>query len=153
MLLAFNRSLNPESIWPQTTTTESDSALNITVIFTGLDDTIAALRKAGAMAESLRARITLVVTQIVPFPLPLTSPPVLLDFQERRFREIAAESPVDTTVQLYLCRDGNETLHKVLKPHSLVVIGGRKRFWLTRSSRLARRLRKAGHEVILTEEC
>ena len=37
--------------------------------------------------------------------MPITSPPVLLDFSERRFRVLAEESPVDTTVQLYLCRD------------------------------------------------
>jgi hypothetical protein len=152
MLLAFNRSLNPESARPEPAISESESALNITVVFTAAKDTIAALKKAGTMAESLGARITLLVLQIVPFPLPLTSPPVLLDFQEKRFRDIAAESPVDTIVQLYLCRDREETLSKVLEPHSLVVVGGRKRFWPTLASRMARRLRKAGHEVILTEE-
>lgn len=152
MLLAFNRSLNSESARSEPATSESDSALNITVVFTAVNDTIAALKKAGAMAESLGARLTLVVLQIVPFPLPLTSPPVLLEFQEKRFREIASESPVDTTVQLYLCRDRDDTLRKALKPHSLVVIGGRKRFWPTLASRMARQLLKDGHQVILTEE-
>ena len=152
MLLAFNRSLNSESARSEPATSESDSALNITVVFTAVNDTIAALKKAGAMAESLGGRLTLVVLQIVPFPLPLTSPPVLLEFQEKRFREIASESPVDTTVQLYLCRDRDDTLRKALKPHSLVVIGGRKRFWPTLASRMARQLLKDGHQVILTEE-
>jgi len=152
MLRASNRSLNPESARPEPATSESESALNITVVFTAAKDTIAALKKAGTMAESLGARITLLVLQIVPFPLPLTSPPVLLDFQEKRFREIAKESPVDTTVQLYLCRDSDDTFSKVLEPRSIVVIGGRKQFWPTLASRMARRLRKAGHEVILTEE-
>jgi len=54
-------------------------------------------------------------------------------------------------VQLYLCRDDMDTLNKILKPHSLVVVGGRTRFWPTQAQRLARRLRKSGHEVILTE--
>ena len=76
---------------------------------------------------------------------------MLLEFQEKRFREIASESPVEIRVQLYLCRDGLETLKKVLKPHSLVVVGGRRRFWPTREKSLARKLRKAGHEVIFTE--
>ena len=152
MLLAFNRSLNPSGILPETATPETESGLNITVIFTSVEATVTALQKAGALAESLSARITLVVPQIVPFPLPLTSPPVLLDFQENRFREIASQSPVDITVQLYLCRDSMETLNKVLKPHSLIVVGGRKRVWPTAAKKLARKLRKAGHEVIFTEE-
>lgn len=152
MSLAFNRSLNreigrPEAPW----TEEQESGLNIAVIFTSVGATTAALKKAGNLAESLGARITLVVPQIVPYPLPLTSPPVLLEFQEKRFREIAAESPVDVRVQLYLCRDGLETLKTVLKPHSLVVIGGRKRYWPTREKSLVRKLRRAGHEVIFTE--
>lgn len=151
MSLAFDRSLNPEFARPEPAIGELESTLNITVVFTTVEATIAALKKAGNLAESLGAQITLVVPQIVPFPLPLTSPPVLLEFQENRFREIAAQSPVDITVQLYLCRDGMDTLNKVLKTHSLVVVGGRKRFWPTLAQRLARRLRKSGHEVILTE--
>jgi hypothetical protein len=109
-----------------------------------------ALKRTGTLAESLGARITLVVAQVVPYPLALTSPPVLLDFQERRFREIAAESPVDIRVQLYLCRDELETLKRVLKPHSLIVIGGRRRWWPTSEQKLARKL-QTGHEVIFTE--
>ena len=52
---------------------------------------------------------------------------------------------------IYLCRDRVETLTAVLSPHSLVVIGGRKRWWPTAEKRLARKLRRAGHEVIFTE--
>jgi hypothetical protein len=52
---------------------------------------------------------------------------VLLEFQERRFREIASESPVEIKVQLYLCRDGFEALAAALKPHSLIDQGGRRR--------------------------
>lgn len=102
------------------------------------------------MAENLSARITLLVPQVVPFPLPLQSPPVLLDWNERRFRVIANETPVVTTVQIYLCRDRIEALRTVLRPHSIVVVGGRKRWWPTRESRLARYLRQRGHEVIFS---
>jgi len=147
MSLAFDRSLGLRQLPVE----EVEAKLNVTVVFTTVDQTIGALKKAGELAQSLGARITLIVPQIVPFPLPLTSPPVLLDFQEKRFREIAESSPVDITVKLYLCRDGMETLSKVLSPHSLIVVGGRKRIWPTLAQRLARRLRKAGHEVIFTE--
>src|SRR5262245_39134380 len=130
MSLAFNRFLNPQIGHPEVPTAdEAESALKVTVVFTSVGATIAALRKAGSLAESLGARITLVVPQVVPYPLPLANPPVSLEFQERRFREIAEASPVEIQVHLYLCRDGLETLKQVLKPHSLVVIGGPDRPW------------------------
>jgi len=65
---------------------------------------------------------------------------------------IAGESPVETTVRLYLCRDSVETVKSALSPRSVVVVGGRKGWWRsTREKRLARKLRRAGHEVIFTE--
>jgi hypothetical protein len=91
------------------------------------------------------------VPQPVPYPLPLESPPVLLDWNERRFRVIASESPVETTVRIYLCRDRLETLASVLNSGSIVVLGARKKWWPTAEARLARSLRKAGHEVIVAE--
>jgi len=44
-----------------------------------------------------------------------------------------------------------ETLKAVLSQRSLVVVGGHKRWWPTPEKRLARKLRRAGHEVIFTE--
>ena len=130
---------------------ESEHQLDVAVVFTSADATAAALRKAGALADSLNARIKLVAPQVVPYPLPLESPPVLLDFSEHRLREIALESPVETTIQIYLCRDAWDALKTVLAPHSLVVIGGKRRWWRTREESLARKLRRAGHEVVFTE--
>lgn len=150
MSLAFNHALSTAIGYPVAAEVQ-EQKLNVTVVFTSVSATVAAMMKAGALAESLGARITMVVPQVVPFPLELTSPPVLLEFQERRFREIAKLSPVEIRVNLYLCRDVIETAKAVLKPHSLVVVGGLRRFWPTREKALARTLRKAGHEVIFIE--
>ena len=84
------------------------------MVFTSVEATLAALKEAGNLANSLGARITLVVPQVVPYPLPLETPPVLVEFNENRFRVIASESPVETSVQIYLCRDPFETLTLVL---------------------------------------
>jgi hypothetical protein len=130
---------------------ESEPQLNISVIFTSVEATLAALRAAGTMANRLHATITMVVPEVVPYHLPLNKPAVVHDWNEKRFRVLAAQSPVDTIVRFYLCRDREETLGYVLKPHSLVVIGGKKHWWPTAESRLAKRLRCLGHEVILTE--
>ena len=125
--------------------------LHIAVIFTSIEPTLWALREAGAHASRLNASLTLVVPQIVPYPRPLSSPPVLLEFSERRFRVLAGECPVETAVRIYLCRDRDVMLKQVLPPHSIVVLGGRKHWWPTGEKHLARMLRRASHEVIFVE--
>ena len=135
----------------QPNTRETSSRLNINVVFTSVDATLTALKEAARLANHLAARITLVVLQIVPYPLPLTSPAVSVDWNARRFRVIANKSPVETIIHLYLCRDRFVTLLSVLNPESVVVIGGRKRWWWpTPEKALARTLQRAGHEVIFT---
>ena len=130
---------------------ERDSRLNIAVIFTSIEPTLLALRTAGALANRLHAHLTLMVPQVVPCPGPLNSPPVPPDFGARRFRVMGDASPVATTVRIYPCRDRVETLKAVLKPHSLLVIGGRRTWWPTWEKRLARQLCRSGHEVVFAE--
>ena len=153
MSLAIEKVLAPATGHPaQQAYEQTDAKLNISVVFTSVPSTLAALREAGELASNLSARITLLVPQVVPYPLPLESPPVLLDFNERRFRVIASQSPVETKVHIHLCRDKAQTLNSVLRPGSIVVVGGRKGWlWRTRDEALARRLRRAGHEVIFKE--
>lgn len=133
------------------TSGESDPRLYISVVFTSVEATLVALRTAGSLANKLHARITLIVPEVVSYQLPLNQPPVLHDWNEKRFRVLVAESRVETTVRFYFCRDRYETLARILRPHSLVVIGGKKRWWPTAESRMAGKLRKLGHEVVLAE--
>ena len=50
---------------------ETDEKLDIAVVFTSVEWPLAALKEAGNLANSLGARIKLVVPQVVPYPLPL----------------------------------------------------------------------------------
>jgi hypothetical protein len=152
MALALERMIAPVTGAPvRPFTEETGSKLDISVVFTSIEATLTALKEAGNLADSLGGRIALIVPQIVPYPLPLTSPPVLIDFSERRLRVIASNSKVETRVSIYLCRDPLETLRSVLKPHSLVVIGSRKSWWPNPEKRLAAKLRHFGHQVVVTE--
>jgi hypothetical protein len=152
MALALERMIAPVTGVPvRPFAEETDSKLDISVVFTSVEATLSALKEAGNLASSLGGRITLIVPQIVPYPLPLSSPPVLVDFNERRLRVLASNCRVETRVSIYLCRDSLETLQSVLRPHSLVVVGSRKRWWPTPEKRLARKLRHLGHQVVVTE--
>jgi hypothetical protein len=152
MALALERMIAPVTGAPERPIAEqADPKLNVSVVFTSAGATLAALKQAGDLARNLGGHITLIVPQVVPYPLPLISPPVLVDFNERRLRVIASGCRVETRICVYLCRDPLETLQSVLKPHSVVVVGSRKRWWPTKEKRLAAKLRSAGHEVIVTE--
>jgi hypothetical protein len=129
---------------------EPDSRLNISVVFTSIGLTLAALREAGKLASCLGAGILLLVPQVVPYPLPLESPPILLDWNESRFRDIADGTGVETLVRIYLCRDRLQAVRAVLSAGSIVVVGCQKSWWPTSEKRLARQLRQSGHAVIVT---
>lgn len=130
---------------------DSDQTLNVAVVFTSVHATLAALKEAGELASHLGARITLIVPEVVPFATVLETPLVQVEFNEHRFRVIAHQSPVETNVQIYLCRDRFAVLRSALKPGSIVVLGGRRRWWPTKDELLARDLRRAGYEVIFKE--
>jgi hypothetical protein len=125
--------------------------LDIHVIFTNVADTQATLKAAGKLARDLRARVTILAAQVVPYPLPIESPPVPIEFTERTLRLLASEQDVEATVKVYLCRDRRETIRQALQPDSVVVIGGRKRWWPTAEQSLAGILKRDGHRVVLVD--
>lgn len=124
--------------------------LRVNVVYTRLPGNPKALQTANALAHGLGARITVHLAREIPYPLALKSPPVAVEFTEEKLRRLASGQPVDTTIQVYLCRDLTETVRRALPPESVVVIGGSKRWWPTRERSLARALRRDGHHVILT---
>lgn len=152
MTLAVETFRSPTTLLPERPMAKGEEhGLDIDVVFTSYKGTLAALKEAGSLAKRLGGHITLLVPQVVPILLPITRPPVLLSWIKRRLRAMASQSPVDITVRLILCRDSWKTLAAVLKPHSLVLVGGRHSWWPTAAVRLARRLQDAGHEVIFAE--
>jgi len=57
----------------------------------------------------------------------------------------------EVSVEIFLCREREECLRKVLKSPSLVVIGGRWRRWPGKERKLQSYLRTLGHKVIFVE--
>jgi hypothetical protein len=128
--------------------------LEVNVIFTDQASAAAALAFAQSLARDLGARIHLQFAVAVPFQLPLESPGVSVPFLQEQLRKVLADlekEGFDPRAHLYLCRDRVRALQQALKPNSLVVIGGRKRWWPTAESRIARALRAKGHWVICVD--
>lgn len=120
------------------------------VVCTRFPSRLPALRVASRMADGLGARVAVHLPLEIPYPLPLTAPPVPVMFAEKTLLELLSCQPLDTSIQVYLCRDSIETIRQALKAESVVVIAGRKCWWRTREEKLAAILQRDGHHVILT---
>ena len=128
--------------------------LAVNVIFTDMQSTAASLKFAQSFARELGASISLRAAVAVPFQLPLDQPQISVAFLQDAMRELVAQlksETFDPTIHLYLCRDRVWALSQVLNPNSLVVIAGRKRWWPTAETRMARALRAEGHRVIFVD--
>ena len=131
---------------------DESGRVHICVLFTEMQETLAALRSAEALSAGLSAEIALIVPLTVPYPLALESPPVSLGFLCRRIREMASSVAMEIEAYVYLCRDPLKTLEEALHPRSIVVIGTRRRGWLfDKSHHMARKLRRRGHQVVLSK--
>ena len=129
------------------------SGLEVNVIFTTDEGTLAALKTADSLARRLGTRIRLLAPQPVPLVLPLTHPQVSVEFLKRRLLNMArqCEDAIEVHSELLLCRDRTRCVLQVLSRNSVVVVGGKKRWWATREARLARALTAKGHHVIFAE--
>jgi len=121
--------------------------LEVVVLHTTTPATLRSLRTAAELAAGLAVRIRLLVLEVVPYPLEIDAPRVPLEFTQRRFRTVASEARVDTLVDIRLGRDRQGMLESALKPGSVVVLEDGA--WWTSKHRLAKRLERLGHQVVL----
>lgn len=128
----------------------ADPELVVNVVYTKLPRSADALNLASTLAHGLGARVAVHVARVIPYPLSLKSPPVPVAFTEEKLLALTGNQALDTSIQVYLCRDLTETIRRTLKPESVVVIGGPKRWWRTQEEKLARILGRDGHHVIFT---
>jgi hypothetical protein len=130
---------------------DADPSLEITVLYTTWEGTVAALKALGVLARDLEITLGLIIIEVVPFRLPLDQPPVSVEFLKRRQEDLVAEAGLEggkTSVQICICRDRKETLGRLLPTPSLIVLGGRRRWWPTREQRLETFLARLGHQVV-----
>lgn len=144
----------PARVTRKTSPSSGSGPLDVTVIFTDPQGTAAALNFAQCFARQLGARIQLCAVIAVPHQLPLDQPPVSVAFLQENLQNLASrvvEEGYAPAVHVYLCRDRVPALSQLLRANSLIVLGGRKHWWPTAESRLARALRAQGHQVIFVD--
>jgi len=121
------------------------------VLFTSIDETLAAVRTAGDFAKALGVPVTVVHFRPVPYPLPVDAPcgvsPVETDAFIARLRAEGA----DIRVRVYMCRDEQQAIPFAFSRHSLIVIAGRRGWWPGRSEQRRRMLEAAGHFVMFVD--
>ena len=118
------------------------------VFATTVDGTRAALTAGVPLAKGSRARLVVLVPQIVPYPLPVDRPADATAFTERRHRNLVHAADGDAEIRICLCRAPQDVV-QAIPPESTVVVGGPGGALLpSREERLAHHLARLGHHTV-----
>jgi hypothetical protein len=123
-------------------------ALAVTVLYTTVRPTLAALRRAASLARDLGATIRILNVRAVPYPLPLDKPPADREVLARNIRTLAGGQPISTHIEICYGRDILDALLQALSPNSILLIGVKKTWWPSKERRWAKLLSRRGHHVI-----
>jgi hypothetical protein len=121
------------------------------VVFTTIDETLAALRVADALCKALAVPLTLIHFRVVPYPLPVDQPSGLSPVETDAFASRLLAGGFDMRVRIFLCRHERHAIPMAFKRHSLIVMGGHRRWRPMPADRWRRWLEKAGHFVVFVD--
>jgi hypothetical protein len=121
------------------------------VVFTSIDDSLAAVRVAHDLAKAVGVPLTLTHFRSVPYPVPVDAPDGLSPVETDAFVARLRAEGFNARVRVYLCRNERRAIPFAFKPHSLIVIAGRRSWWPTESGRWRRTLEAAGHFVVFVD--
>ena len=125
---------------------------DVYVIFTSIDETLRAVRVARRLARAMRSGVTIVHFRPIGFGAPLEEPAGLSPVETDAFKARLEAEDCDARIRVCVCRDARQAIPSVLQEHSLIVIGGRRRWWPTPSDRWRRTLERQGYLVVLVDE-
>jgi hypothetical protein len=124
---------------------------SVYIIFTTIDETLAAVRVAAELGTAMAVPLTVIHFRAIPYPLSVDAPAGLSPVETDAFVERLRVERIAVRVRVYLCRSERQAIPFAFKRHCLVVIGGRRRWWSTASERWRQRLEAAGHFVVFVE--
>src|SRR5262245_29620500 len=117
-------------------------------VYTSIEDTLAAVAVADALAQAMSVPLTLVHFRNVPYQLPIDAPDGSSPIEAEAFVARLRGAGFRLRARVYLCRQRRRTISMAFKRRSLIVIGGRHRWWPTPADRWRRWLESAGHFVV-----
>jgi hypothetical protein len=120
----------------------------IYIVATSVQGTRAALNAGVPLARGSRARLILLVPQIVPYPLPVDGPVDATVFTERRHRDLVYQANGEAEIQICLCRTSLDVIHALPHEATVVVGGATGAMWPSREERLAHHLTRLGHRTV-----
>jgi len=121
------------------------------VLFTSIDETLRAVRVARRLARAMHSHVTIVHFRPIGFAAPLEAAPGLSPVETDAFRARLEAEDCDARIRVCVCRDARQAIPSVLQEHSLIVIGGRRRWWPTPSDRWRRTLEEQGYLVVFVD--
>jgi hypothetical protein len=123
--------------------------LEITVIFTNITDTLCSAKTGASLAANLGAELRIIIPQVASNEVQRLQP--ARNVRLHHIRTIAGHHRITTRIEIHSCQNRSQMLEELLSPGSIVVLGGKRHWWQTAESRLAQRLRSAGHTVLFCE--
>ena len=123
--------------------------LLLNILFTSPERTLVALQRGTELAAPIGGKTRILVPHVVPYPLPLREPDVNPAVKLRSLQGIRLPSGAGLCIQVLLCRNPINALLQTLSPNSLVLAATRERRWPSGEMQIIKRLRSAGHEVLL----
>ena len=121
------------------------------VVYTTVDETLAAVRTALDFANVLNVPVTVVHVRTVSYSLPVDAPAGISPIETEDFRQRLLADGLHVNLNVTLCRDERAAVTSVFGGHALIVVAGRRRWWPTRAQRLRRALEAAGHFVVFVD--
>src|SRR5262249_4602844 len=121
------------------------------ILFTTVDETVEAVRVAAAFGRAMSVPLTLIHFRSVPYAWSVDAPAGVSPVETRAFVDRLRAEGIEVRARVFLCRDQKRAIRMAFKPHSLVVVGGRRSWWQTKAERWRRSLEAAGHFVLLVD--
>jgi hypothetical protein len=121
------------------------------VVFTSIEETLAAARVASQLARAMAVPLTVIHFRTVPYGLSVDRPDGLSPVETDSFVDRLQAEGLEMRVRVYLCRSPRRAIPMAFKKHSLIVVAGR-RMWPSRSERWRRALETAGHLVVFVDQ-
>jgi len=123
----------------------------VSVLYTTAPATLEAARVAANLAHAMRVPLRVVHFRTVPRQVPVDRPEGVSPIETDAFVGRLRHEGIAARFRVYLCRDETTTIPFAFRPHSLIVIGGRRSWWPTRAERWRHALEDAGHLVLFVD--